>query len=173
MDNLEFRMVGYQPPSTNDMYVPTSGAMKTSKSGRRYCRAFLRKSDWLNEWQNKMKEMFDSEFFYTKEELKEFSSEVLDNNLGLKMDIIVSMPISAYGKRTLRTNDASNYIKAIEDCISTGIGVDDKYNLVVSARKYYNRGTEWSIIVRVSKLSNAWSIDNELNEEDGFYEFNK
>ena len=42
----------------------------------------------------------------------------------------------------LRPHDTSNFIKAVEDQISKLLGVDDKYDIQVSAVKCYSDDTE-------------------------------
>lgn len=165
---LVFRISGYQPPSTNDMYIPTSSGFKTGNKRRS---AYLRSSPWLLAWQSYVQGMFDEEFFYTKEELAEVAKYIVDNNIGIQLDVKVSMPQKKYGKKngTPYKHDSSNFIKAIEDAIYAGVGIDDKYTVSSRVTKYYNEDGEWYIEVYMSPypLWNKLNVNREEEVYDG------
>ena len=111
------------------MYLPT--ARKRKKYGGGFGGAFLRKSDALRNWQDKIQKSFDDEFFYTKDYLSTLASWINGMKLGLNLELKISIPEEEYWSEdyTLYRNDASNFIKAIEDSIARGIGVDDTKNI--------------------------------------------
>lgn len=165
---LEFRTAGFQPPSTNDMYIPTVGARKMGSSRRR---AYLRSSDWLRNWQAFITEMFEKEYFYSKSEIEEFKNYVIDNNCGIYLEIHVSMPRRAYGVNKVHKNDATNYPKAIEDAIFMNIGIDDKYTIESTCMKHYNTSSRWYVeaIVRAGEKDSVWSL-REYKEMNNYEE---
>lgn len=136
IDRLEFKFKGLPVCSTNKMYEPTKGKNKG---------AYLRKSRHLIEWQSKMSKMFESEIFYTKEDLELFKQHVISDRRAVVMYLYVIVPEKEYrSKNDLKVNDISNMIKTIEDCIASNIGLDDKYNTQVIACKSYIEGNnEW------------------------------
>lgn len=166
-DKLEFIMEGYRPPSTNDCYIPTSRRTKCGPSKG----AYLRKSGWLVEWQEKVTEMINSEFHYSKDELKEFVEDIKSTGKGMTIEIVVSMPKKTYGTHKLEGIDASNFIKAIEDSIHSNIGIDDRFNTDVIARKRYNEDDKWIVKVTSTKTDSCWMKDSIIDEGSKVYEF--
>lgn len=172
MDKLYFNIAGYHPPSTNDSYVPTSGKPKMGKNGRMYRGAFFRKSNWLQDYQKVVAEMIESEVHHTKEEIEQFSREVLEGGHGILCEIRVSMPKRSYGWKSLSKNDASNYIKPTEDALFSHLdGVDDKYTVTVVCSKFYNENQEWFVDITLTKTSTAWNKLNINREEVKVYEY--
>lgn len=173
MDKLYFNMIGYQPPSTNDSYIPTSGKPKKGKNGKIFRGAYFRKSDWLNDFQNEVNKMISSGFHHSREEIDEFCKDVIDNSLGVICDIKVSMPRRLYGVNKLSKRDASNFIKPIEDAVYNNFGeLDDKFTMDVRSRKYYNEHSEWYFEVTFTKCDSAWNKLNINREEMKVYEYN-
>lgn len=166
--NLTFKFCNFKPVSTNDMYIPT--ARKRKKGGGGFGGAFLRKSDALKDWQYKIQKAFDEEFFYSKDYLAKLASWVNGLSLGLKLDLKVSIPEEEYWNSedfTLYRNDASNFIKSIEDSIARGIGIDDTRNIKLSVEKGYNEDGIWYIEAHLSETS----IDNRIDVdiENAYY----
>lgn len=166
--NLTFKFCNFRPVSTNDAYVPT--ARKRKKGGGGYGGAFLRKSDALKDWQWKIQKSFDEEFFYTKDYLYQVASWVNNLKMGMTLELKVSIPEGEYWNSedfTLYRNDASNFIKSIEDSIYKGIGIDDTRNIRVSVEKGYNEDGVWYIEARLSETS----IDNKIDVdiENAYY----
>lgn len=161
MEDLKFKFIGYEPCSTNDMYIPT--ARGYSRKG-----AFLRRSDKLIQWQDLVQKAYNEEVFYTKEYLKNVSKEINSKNLGLEFDLQVSMPENDYWfkNHNLKKNDASNYIKAIEDSICSIVGYDDSHNTVVHIVKGYNKDGIWKIEVTIKE--NILDRKLEILNEGGY-----
>ena len=86
--DLTFKFCNFKPVSVNDAYVPT--ARKRKKYGGGFGGAFLRKSDALRNWQDKIQKSFDDEFFYTKDYLSTLASWINGMKLGLCYDNCMS-----------------------------------------------------------------------------------
>lgn len=157
--DLTFKFCNFKPVSTNDMYIPT--ARKRKKYGGGFGGAFLRKSDALRDWQDKIQKSFDDEFFYSKDYLAILASWVNGMKLGLNLELKISIPEEEYWSEefTLYRNDASNFVKSIEDSLSRGIGIDDTNNIRVMVEKGYNEDGIWYIEAHLSETS----IDNRID----------
>ena len=160
--DLTFKFCNFKPVSVNDAYVPT--ARKRKKYGGGFGGAFLRKSDALRNWQDKIQRSFDDEFFYTKDYLDTLASWINGMKLGLNLQLKISIPEEEYWSEdyTLYRNDASNFIKAIEDSIARGIGVDDTKNIRVMVVKGYNEDGIWYIEAHLSETSTNNKIDVDI-----------
>lgn len=160
--DLTFKFCNFKPVSVNDAYVPT--ARKRKKYGGGFGGAFLRKSDALRNWQDKIQKSFDDEFFYTKDYLSTLASWINGMKLGLNLELKISIPEEEYWSEdyTLYRNDASNFIKAIEDSIARGIGVDDTKNIRVMVEKGYNEDGIWYIEAHLSETSTNNKIDVDI-----------
>lgn len=164
---LNFAFYGIRLVSTNDAYVPTA----RGKSGRG---AFLRKSEKLKDFQKAINDSFEEEYFYKKEYLHMVASYVNNLNIGLTMELKVSIPREEYWNpedKVLYRNDASNFIKAMEDAIYSNIGIDDTRNIKVSVEKGYNEDGDWyaEVTIRGTNIDNRIDVDT-LNKEVYFYE---
>ena len=162
--DLTFKFCNFKPVSVNDAYVPT--ARKRKKYGGGFGGAFLRKSDALKDWQWKIQKSFDDEFFYPKDYLYQLASWVNGMSVGIQLNLKVSIPEEEYWNSedfTLYRNDASNFIKAIEDSIAKGIGIDDTRNIRVSVEKGYNEDGIWYIEAHLSETSINNKIDVDIN----------
>ena len=147
---LEFKIINYQPCSTNDAYIPTA-----KRGNKRYRGAYFRKSSELIAWQEFINRAFEVEHFCTSAELEEFSSYLEENDMYINFELFISMPKDVFFTRDqndLRALDASNYIKSIEDTIANGIGVDDKYNLRVTSNKSYNEDGVWYLKIVLTPI---------------------
>lgn len=161
--DLNFAFYGVKLISTNDMYIPTS----RGKTGRG---AFLRRSDSLKEFQSIIDKSFEEEFFYNKDYLSRISSYIKDNNLGLLMELKISIPYEEYltSKGDLSRNDTSNLIKAIEDSIYKNLGIDDSRNIKVIAEKGYNEDGSWYVEVNIKEFNLLNRIDVNTVEQEVF-----
>lgn len=161
MIELEFKFIDFIPCSTNDMYIPSS---TRTKRGRPH--HFFRKSDQLIKWQKSIKESFDKEFFYTKEYLYSVSSYINNMKRGFNLELKVSIPYEYYYKldNDVTKKDTSNFIKAIEDSIMSGIGVDDKRNITINSEKGYNEDGVWYIYAKLVESSIHNRIDVDINK---------
>ena len=84
--------------------------------------------------------------------------------LGLNLELKISIPEEEYWSEdyTLYRNDASNFIKAIEDSIARGIGVDDTKNIRVMVEKGYNEDGIWYREAHLSETSTNNKIDVDI-----------
>ena len=149
IDKLEFKIINYQPCSVNDAYIATA---KRGNGKSRYRSAYYRKSPELERWQSFINKAFEDEVFYTKQEIEEFTEYLENNDYFIEFKLTLSIPKDIFftkNQNDIRTLDASNYIKVIEDSISSNIGINDKYNLKVSSRKTYNEDGVWYIHIEL------------------------
>lgn len=165
--DLHFAFYGVRLISTNDMYIPT--ARGKSRKG-----AFLRKSDELRDFQRIITESFEKEYFYTKEYLHMIASYVNNTNIGLTMKLRISIPEEEYWNpknKKLYANDASNFIKAIEDAIYSNIGINDTRNIKLIVDKGYNEDGDWYVEIDIqdTDINNRIDVDT-LNREVYFNE---
>ena len=132
--------------STNDAYVPTY-------KGKR---SFYRRSKEMMTFQ----EVFSSKLSEYKEPLQAFISDKKEEipYLGLILKLILILPRNIYFYKRknddLRPQDTSNFIKAIEDQISRVVGIDDKYNVQVSAVKCYHDDIEKPTVYMILECVN-------------------
>lgn len=159
--HLEFRFLNHRPVSVNDAYIPT--ARKRKKGGGGFGGAFLRKSFDLIQWQEMVKKTFDEEFFYSKSSIALIAEWINNMNIGAKLILKISMPEEEYWnlEHELHRNDASNFIKAIEDSIFSNIGIDDTRTIRLEVEKGYNEDGVWYVEAHLTDTS----IDNKINAE--------
>ena len=133
-DRFVMKVSGVGLVSTNDAYRPTYRGRKL----------FYRRSRELIKFQ----EEFGAKLAEYREPLQVFVSQKKSEmpHLGLILKLILVFPRDVYFYKRrpdgLRPHDASNFIKAIEDQVSKALGVDDKYNVQVSAVKCYSEEAE-------------------------------
>lgn len=139
---MEFKDI--YPISTNEMYAPTYNHKK------KY--SFLRKSDTLIEFQNNMA----SRLLEYSDAISQFIELCKSKYtyLGFKLTIWLGMnDMFLKTSNNLRAYDASNYLKAIEDCISTVTGIDDRYDMEVRVIKYHTPDLEtWYTIAQLEPV---------------------
>lgn len=156
------------PVSTNDMYLPTAGKLKEGNSRRS---AYLRKSGELEEFQNKFFGMMTSNYPDEIINFIESSNSEYGKYLGFKLTLYLGMHDMYYKRKSisddLRPYDCSNYIKAIEDVLSTRIKRDDKYNMDVNVIKYHNpKGQCWHIKIVMEAVDYRKYDKSIINEEE-------
>lgn len=123
--------------STNDMYTPIP-----RKGGRG---AYVTKSYPLRVFQDKMKEFLDGAI--TDEEIDELNQELEDRNVVLSLSIKYS-----FLRDSFFTEDSSNYIKSLEDCISQRLKVDDSRNCRVYVEKELSESSKIKVEISTYKL---------------------
>ena len=107
--------------------------------------AYLTRSVHLREFQDAMREYLieaisDEEVASLKEELK-------------NPKMVIHLRIKyGFESSTFFREDASNYVKAIEDCISRRIGIDDSRNCKVYVEKELSEETEAQIELETYEL---------------------
>lgn len=138
---IEFEIVNPKLISTNDMYMHP---VKKCKNGR--YTSYTCKAPYLKELQEFYQEKLGE--LIRDEDIEILKSEV-SKDVGVKLEIELGMP-----KLSIYANDASNFIKSLEDCVVNRIGVDDKYNLEVSIVKTIHESEidEWILKVRISSV---------------------
>lgn len=130
--------------SVNDQYIHP---VRKTKSGRYV--SYFAKSPYLKEvqsfYEDSLKDLISDNDI---EKFKSFVENDKDN--GIQLYIILGIPSS-----DIRENDASNYIKSIEDCIVSRTGIDDSmnYRVIVEKRKYDNEEGKWILKVVLSKTT--------------------
>lgn len=142
--NLVMEFDNMYPISTNDMYEPTYHRTKHY--------SYLRKSSTLLEFQDNMKLRL-SKYESDIKTFIEYSKSKF-THLGLKLTIWIGMnDILLKTSDNLRGYDTSNYIKALEDSISTALGIDDRYNMEVKAIKYKIDSKEtWYTVIQLEPV---------------------
>lgn len=129
-DRFVISVKGVPLVSTNDAYIPTYKG--------KHC--FYRKSKEMNAFQ----EAFSAELAKYSEAVGAFVESLRQEHehLGIKLALVFVMPRDMYYYKRkaddLRPHDTSNYIKAAEDQISRLLGIDDKYDIQVSAVKCFS-----------------------------------
>ena len=157
---LEMRFSGIRPTSTNEMYRPAY----TAKSHRSY----LRKSSELVAFQSSCQENV-KQYHEDIQEFVEKCKVKYPKYLGFSLKIVIGLPMDCmfYKKVTddLRPIDTSNLIKSIEDIVSSAVGIDDKYNMKVSAEKILSSNKkDWEFFVVLIPLCYLDELD--LTEKD-------
>lgn len=143
---MKIVLVGIKPVSTNDMYMPVASR---SKSGKYYARIIA--SDALRQYKSTIHDAINRK-------LKEGKvSSKMDPNKLYKLDIEVSFPKKDFmtSEGELKQVDASNVIKSLEDGIYEALGVNDKQNIEVTVRKYYNNNDTYIIQAEIMEIKEA------------------
>lgn len=141
---IEFEIVNPKLISTNDMYMHP---VKKCKNGR--YTSYTCKAPYLKELQEFYQEKLGE--LIRDEDIEILKSEV-SKDVGVKLEIELGIP-----KLSIYANDASNFIKSLEDCVVNRIGIDDKYNLEVSiSKRVYepedSENEEWILKIRISSV---------------------
>lgn len=161
--DLTFRIVGFQPTSTNDMYMPY---WKKRKWGNRKGKKSMsfRRSDALIEWQDFIAKMFEEDILYDKDYLYKEASFVYGMGKGIEMWMKISIPKEEYYKlsdMSLKKHDTNNFPKSIEDAIFAGLQIDDKITIRSHTEKGYNEDGVWYVEVHLKDTSIHNRIDVE------------
>lgn len=135
--NIQFSYdFSVSPVSTNDMYFHMP---KKTKNGR--MTTYTIKSPELKNFQSTMKgilsEIYPNDILDT---LKELVGK--NTPYGLSLVMIFLMPPDNY-----ISSDTSNYIKSLEDTIVSYTGIDDRYNIVITAAKGLSYDDDWHIMI--------------------------
>lgn len=135
--------------SNNDMYMHPVRKTKRGTYVSYFC-----KSPSLKELSQFYEEVLSTLIL---EESIEFLKKEVSDGKGINLKLEIGMP-----RNELYEHDVSNYIKAIEDCITNRTGVDDRYNLTVSISKSIILSTDWVLKVTIS----SQSVEIYQNQED-------
>ena len=154
---IEFEVPNPKLISVNDQYMHP---VRKTKSGRYM--SYVCKSPSLKEFQEFYKEAL-SQLIKDEDinQIKEFLAAVPHS--GLQLSLEIGLPL-----RELYEHDASNWIKALEDSISTRTGIDDSKNFRVVVEKKYTNDSSWWLLVKIcpyvaEQYINALTVD--LKEE--------
>ena len=145
-DRFVMKVADIDLVSTNDAYIPTY-------KGKR---SFYRRSKELMKFQ----EEFSTKLLEYKESLQMFveqnKTEISYFGLILKLILILPRDVFFYKRKTddLKPQDTSNFIKAIEDQVSKVLGIDDKYNVQVSAVKCYEDEIQKPTVYMILECAN-------------------
>lgn len=140
---VEFKLINPRLISVNDQYMHP---VRKSKSGRYV--SYVCKSPDLKEVQQYYSEVLSESI---KDEEVQILRDFINENpkgRGLSLEMHLGMPESQ-----IYEHDISNFIKAVEDCISTRLKIDDKYNLSVYISKYVLSSEDtgkWEMKVKVT-----------------------
>lgn len=137
---IEFELTNPKLISVNEQYMHPVRKTKTGRYSSYVC-----KSPYLKEVQEYYKDKLS--VLITDDDiikLKETSEDVVIPK-GISLYIRIGFP-----KNQLHKHDISNFIKAIEDCISSRIGIDDAYNYNVSIKKTVSKDDNWKMFVRIN-----------------------
>ena len=150
MDSYTLELDSAKFISVNEQYIHP---VRRCNDGR--YRSYVVRSPYLKEVQ----QFYDEEFKRIPDEVvKDFQDYVSQSSEnGLEIYIEIGMP-----KSQINENDSSNYIKAVEDCLSERLKIDDSHNITVSASKSIVRDTAdlWKLRLTITKttLSNFSEI---------------
>lgn len=136
--SIEFEVFDPKLISVNDQYMHP---VRKTKSGRYM--SYVCKSPSLKEFQEFYKESL-SQLIKEEDinEIQEFLRTTFRS--GLCLSIEIGLP-----PRELYEHDVSNWIKALEDSISTRTGIDDSKNLRVVVEKKYTNDETWWLRVKI------------------------
>jgi len=138
IEEIEIKIQGIKPVSTNDMYFPMSINAKT-KSGR--TKAIFASTPALRSYHNEIAEFFKYEI--EKSVINKIKKLLKDKSYEPHIEYEIYMP----GKKFERA-DASNYIKSLEDSIAKFFRVDDRFNKSAKCEKFVSNDENWKIVAR-------------------------
>lgn len=142
---IEFEIDNPKLISTNEMYMHP-----VRKTKRGSYTSYVCKSPYLKEVQEFYKEVLSEKI--SDEAVMKLKSEVDsgNGNIGIVLTIHAGFP-----RKDLYEYDASNFIKALEDCIVNRTKIDDSKNLRVSISKdlFESENGDWKLYVKISTTS--------------------
>lgn len=154
MSQILFEVDDPQLISVNDQYMHP---VRKCKDGR--YRSYTCSSPDLKSLQSFYKGVLESKVIEDDiKVLKDFVDEKFGN--GVLLEIVIGCPL-----KEIYENDASNYVKAIEDVIVKRTKIDDSRNLKVSIEKRYVEGDQWKLLVRLSPYE-VKKYRGEFDEEE-------
>lgn len=139
---IEFELVNPKLISVNEQYMHP---VRKSKSGRYV--SYVCKSPYLKEVQSYYTDVLSEKI--SDEDINNLKLEIKNSEaLGIDLQIILGVP-----KSQIHEHDISNFVKSIEDCISTRLKIDDRYNYKVLATKQININNDnWYMKVRINTI---------------------
>lgn len=152
---FEFTLENPVLVSTNDMY---RHPVRKTKNGRYV--SFFTKTEDLIEMQDFYKEVLQEKI---SDEVIQQIKDALETDHYDGLELYISLGYTS----GLYTEDISNYIKALEDCIVKRTKIDDSKNLMVSATKY-NTTSESPVLyvsMYLTKLSDIEIFINNIKQD--------
>lgn len=135
---IEFEVANPKLISVNDQYMHP---VRKTKSGRYM--SYVCKSPSLKEFQSFYEEALET--LVSNEDVEWFKDYIKSvDRSGLQLSLEIGLPL-----REIYEHDASNWVKALEDSISTRIGIDDSKNLRVVVEKKYTNDDSWWLRVKI------------------------
>lgn len=142
---IEFEIDNPKLISTNEMYMHP-----VRKTKRGSYTSYVCKSPYLKEVQEFYKDLLSKKI--SDEDVESLRLEIKEGNgdVGIELSIRAGFP-----RTDLYEYDASNFIKALEDCIVTRIKIDDSKNLKVSISKelFESDNGDWKLYVRINSTN--------------------
>lgn len=139
---IAFELVNPKLISVNDMYIHPVRKCKNGKY-----RSYFAKSPYLKEVQEYFAEVLpecipESEVVKIKKVLENRDKE-------LSLEFIIGIP-----EKEFYEHDATNFVKAPEDCISKYLGIDDSRNVEVMVGKWKVTNSEdWSLTTTINTVA--------------------
>lgn len=125
--------------SVNDQYMHP---VKKTKNGRYI--SYTCKSPSLKTFQDFYKEVLEDKI--SDQDVSQVNSEISESDKrGIDLSLEIGLPF-----KEIKDHDVSNFIKALEDCIASRLGVDDSKNLSVSIKKSILEDPDWRLRVKIS-----------------------
>lgn len=150
---IEFEVYCPKMISVNDQYMHP---VKKTKKGKYV--SYTCKSPSLKDFQSFYGEVLKDKI--SDSDISQLKSEISNSiELGLDLFLEVGLPL-----KEINEHDASNFIKALEDCIAVRLGVDDSRNIQVSIKKSILEDPNWKLRVRIS-TSKISKYDEEVINE--------
>lgn len=148
---IEFEIDNPKLISVNDQYIHP---VRKTKNGRYL--SYFAPSPYLKEvkafYEEILKDKISDEDIIKIQDFIASSDKIY----GLSLEIIYGIPL-----KSIRNDDASNYIKSLEDCIVRRTGVDDSIHYKVSAEKRIFESDDNHWIIRI--LIRSHELVNYLN----------
>ena len=162
---MSFTLILEGMVSTNDMYFYV--AYKSRKSGRMSTHAV--KTQELKDFQENMYKILPE--VMNDSIIQHYKEAISSGMYGLQIYTVVKMPHSNYV-----SSDASNYIKAYEDCISSVMKkscatkrnnpLDDKNNLSYYTDKLCSKDDKWHVSTEIKLKVRDYYYRNTISNED-------
>lgn len=144
---VQFSIIGIKPVSTNDMYfaTPMKSKTKTYKNGEPRLITRKVRTPELKKYQESMSTELSIKV--KQEDVDKLKELTKSGHIGLSLSLSIGMPLENY-----EDSDASNYIKALEDCISNRLGIDDSNNPRITVDKYVSNSSMWEQSVVITTI---------------------
>lgn len=140
---IDFEVVDPKLISVNEQYLHP--VRKTSKG--RYVSYFC-KSPGLKDVQSFYEEVLKDKILEEDiQGLKDEMNNLYNRPAGLSLTIEIGLP-----RNELYEHDVTNYIKALEDCITSRTKIDDNRNIIVMSMKSITPDDQWKLRVIIQSI---------------------